>query len=396
MTGRGPTGPAGAPVRTAVVGLGWAAKSIWLPRLREHPSFAVTAVVDPSPAARAEVAHGRTGTRLLADVAELDRGMVDLAVVAVPNHLHSAVACRLLHMGIPVFLEKPVCLNSAEAQQLAVAEAAADGVLLAGSAARYRADIQVLREVIAKDLGRIRHVELSWVRARGVPNAGGWFTQRQFAGGGALLDLGWHLLDTIGPILGPVGFDQAVGTVSDDFVNNDSSRAAWRRDQPAGRQEDGDVEDTARGFLVTEDGVSVAIRASWASHEAHDVTLLRVDGSDGTATLRCTFGFSPNRRHGSTLTRVQDGITTEVALPDEEIGTEYLRQLDDLPALLADPASKGRTVEEVRRTISVIERIYRSAHKARADARSAIRTGRTDAYPSLLNTGSSHAAEPDR
>ncbi|MFD0430789.1 Gfo/Idh/MocA family protein [Streptomyces zhihengii] len=193
------------------------------PRLRRHPAFAVTSVVDPNPAARAEVPQDRTGTRLLADVSELSRDGTDLAVVAVPNHLHSAVACRLLRMGVPVFLEKPVCLNSAEAEQLAEAEQAGGAVLLAGSAARYRADVLALRRLIDRELGELRHVELSWVRARGVPDAGGWFTQRQFAGGGALVDLGWHLLDTVGPILGPVGFDQAVGTVSDDFVNSGSA-----------------------------------------------------------------------------------------------------------------------------------------------------------------------------
>ncbi|NEB02415.1 Gfo/Idh/MocA family oxidoreductase [Streptomyces sp. SID13726] len=358
------------PVRTSVVGLGWAAKSIWLPRLRQHPSFAVTSVVDPSPAARADIPQDRTGTRLLADVTELSADAVDLAVVAVPNHLHSVVACRILRMGIPVFLEKPVCLNSAEAEQLSAAEREGGAVLLAGSAARYRADVTALREVIERDLGEIRHVELSWVRARGVPSAGGWFTQRQFAGGGALVDLGWHLLDTVGPILGPVGFDQAVGTVSDDFVNDQSSGAAWRKDAPRPEDSAGDVEDTARGFLVTEDGVSVAIRASWASHEPYDTTRIRVDGSAGSATLRCTFGFSPNRRKGSSLVLVRDGTTTEIPLPEEEIGAEYLRQLDELPGLLVDPASQGRTVDEVRRTIAVIERIYRSARRARIGARS--------------------------
>ncbi|MYS44851.1 Gfo/Idh/MocA family oxidoreductase, partial [Streptomyces sp. SID5998] len=233
------------------MGLGWAAKSIWLPRLRQHPSFGVSFLVEPNQAAWSDVPQDRTGTRLLSDVSELRRDEVDLAIVAVPNHLHSAVACRVLRMGIPVFLEKPVCLNSAEADQLAAAEREGGAMLLAGSAARYRADVLALREVIQRDLGELRHIELSWVRARGVPSAGGWFTQRQFAGGGALVDLGWHLLDTVGPILGPVGFDQAVGTVSDDFVNDRSSEAAWREDAPREPDAAGDVEDTARGFLVT-------------------------------------------------------------------------------------------------------------------------------------------------
>lgn len=346
-------------VRVAVVGLGWAGRSIWLPRLVEHPDFDVVAVVDSEPVARATAARTWPGTRALADVSELDRNDVDLAVVAVPNHLHTTVACRLLAAGVPVFLEKPVCLSSAEADRLALAERDGGTVLLAGSAARYRADVLTLHETVAS-LGRLRHLDLAWVRSRGVPDAGGWFTRRDLSGGGALVDLGWHLLDTLTLLLGPVGFDQAVGTVSDDFLHNGAWSAAWRHDGPK-PDAGGDVEDTARGFLVSDTGVSVSLRASWASHEPLDYTAITVEGSNGSATLRCTFGFSPNRAGGSVLTLTRDGEAVPVAVPEEPIGAEYRRQLDELPALLADPASKGLVIEDARRTIGVIERLYDSA-----------------------------------
>lgn len=381
-----------APLRVAVVGLGWAGRSIWLPRLREHPRFAVTAVVDPDPAARAAVATdlapagqetdaagGASGSAELAVFADVDElaaagpARPDLAVVAVPNNRHADIAERLLAAGIPVFLEKPVCLSSAEADRLAAAEQAGDATLLAGSAARYRADVSRLYEVAAS-LGAIRHVDLAWVRARGIPDAGGWFTRREQSGGGALVDLGWHLLDTLTPLLGAVRFREVIGTTSDDFVNDGAWAAAWRHgDQPADGQPapeqpprvGGDVEDTARGFLVTEDGTSVALRASWASHEARDLTAITVEGTGGTVSLRCTFGFGPNRQDRSLLTLTRTGQTSPVTLPDEPIGAEYRRQLDELPAMLADPASRGRAIAEVRPTIAAIERFYACARASR-------------------------------
>lgn len=393
-----PQGDDAKPVRVAVVGLGWAARSIWLPRLAAHPAFDVVAAVDPRPEARAAVARGGAGAGaeagavagaravagadmvVLSEVDELAADMVDIAVVAVPNHLHCAVASRLLANGISVFLEKPVCLTSGEADRLAAAERAGGAVLLAGSAARYRSDVRSMIEFVAEHVGRIRHVELAWIRAQGVPDAGGWFTRRRLAGGGALVDLGWHLLDTVTPLLGPVGYDQVAGTTSDDFVNSRSRQAAWRGPEPVGadlgeesgerfgeRSDDnGDVEDTARAFLVTEGGVSVSLRASWASHEARDLTLIKVEGSAGTATLRCTFGFSPNRQDRSTLTCTRDGETFAIPVPAEPIGSEYDRQVDELPRLLADPDSRGRAIAETRRTIRVIERVYESARLARA------------------------------
>ncbi|MEU1484587.1 HAD-IA family hydrolase [Streptomyces sp. NPDC005752] len=347
-----------APVRVVVVGMGWAGREIWLPRLTGHPAFDVVAVVDP--------VAGPEDTEVprLGDVAEIVPGTVDLAVVAVPNHLHADIAEKLLARGIPVFLEKPVCLTSTEADRLAEAERGGGAVLLAGSAARYRADVRALYEQVSA-VGRIRHIDVSWVRARGVPDSGGWFTQTRLAGGGALVDLGWHLLDCVAPLLGPAAVTQVVGAVSDDFVNTSGARAGWRDRVPtAGKgATGGDVEDTVRGFLLTEDGVSVALRASWASHEARDVTRITVEGSAGVASLRCTFGFSPNREGGSGLTFTVDGETAQVPLEAEQIGAEYDRQLDELPGLLGDPGMTGRAVADARRTIGVIERLYASARQ---------------------------------
>ncbi|WP_320065561.1 Gfo/Idh/MocA family oxidoreductase [Micromonospora sp. RTGN7] len=348
-------------VRVAVVGLGWAGRELWLPLLREHTDFEVVAAVDADPASR-EAFTKATGVTAYPSVDALTARSVDLAVVAVPNYLHAQVAGALLAVGVSVFLEKPVCLTSAEVDVLAAAERGG-GMLLAGSAIRYRGDIEALRRILP-DLGDIRHVDLGWVRARGVPRAGGWFTRRDKAGGGVLFDLGWHLLDTLAFLLGPVRFTQVVGVTSDDFVNAGAWRAAWRRDQPGA--DTADVEDTARGFLVRDDGVSVALRASWASHEARDVSSIQVEGSAGTAELRCTFGFSPNREPEPVLTVTREGAATRLAVPTEQIGVEYRRQLDGLAAMLADPDNRGKAVAEARPIVRMIESFYTSARSARA------------------------------
>lgn len=379
------------PVRVAMVGLGWAANSIWLPRLREHPGFAVAALVDPDPAARARAVQDRTGTELLAGVDELDRNAVDLAIVAAPNHLHSTLACSVLANGIPVFVEKPVCLDSVEADRLAAAAAAGGGVLLAGSAARYRTDVLALRDLVPQ-LGTIRHVGLSWVRARGVPDAGGWFTNRELSGGGALVDLGWHLLDLLTPLLGPVRFERVLGTVSGDFVARAAMGAGWRGAQsgaaaPPRGPDRVDVEDTARAFLVTGEGVGISLRASWASHEPVDVTTVTIDGSAASATLRCTLGFSPNRLAASELTLAENGRVTPVPFQVEPVGAEYRRQVDELPRLLADRGAGERTAWEIRRTIAVIEQIYAAAspQQPAAGALRATRTPGRAARPALID-----------
>ncbi|GGV20847.1 Gfo/Idh/MocA family protein [Streptomyces spectabilis] len=351
-------------VRTAVVGLGWAGRELWLPRLRAHADFDVVAAVDTEPAARAAF-DAALGVPVHPTAGALTAEDVDLAVVAVPNHLHAEVAGALLGRGVPVFLEKPVCLTAAEADVLEAAERDGGATLLAGSAAPHRGDVAALAGLVP-DLGHVRHADLSWIRARGVPRAGGWFTRRDEAGGGVLFDLGWHLFDTLASLLGPVPFTQVVGVTSSDFVNAAAWGAAWRRDRPEAAGAPGDVEDTARGFLVRADGISVSLRAGWASHEALDVTRVQLVGSAGTAELRCTFGFSPNRHPASVLTLTREGTTTAVPVPDEPIGDEYRRQLDGLAAALKEPGSRGRAVGEARTTVRVIEDFYASARSAPA------------------------------
>ncbi|MGI5183692.1 Gfo/Idh/MocA family protein [Dactylosporangium sp. CA-152071] len=357
VAGRG-AGP--VPCRIALVGMGWAARSIWLPRLAGRAGLRLVAVVDRDPSAWAGVDLDDSVARHR-DLAGLDPGDVDLAVVAVPNHLHCEVACRLLDRGISVFLEKPVCLTSAEVTRLAEAERSAGATLLAGSAALYRSDLEALRRV-RPSIGRLRHVELAWVRARGVPSAGEWFTRRHLSGGGALIDLGSHLLDVGGALLGYSEVSRVVGTTSSLLINNQSWRAAWRDEQPPPAQEHrSDVEDTAYGFLVTAGGTGVSLRASWASHEVHDATTVVLEGIAGTATLRTTFGFSPNRLPRPVLTVARGGRVASVPLPEERIGVEYDRQLDDLPALLGDPAARGRAIRRAGWSIDVLERIYSCA-----------------------------------
>lgn len=332
-------------MRVAMVGLGWTGRQVWLPRLRRQPGITVVGAVDPEPVLRATTARGGAGVAVVAGIDELGPDAADLAVVTVPSARRVHVAAEILAAGIPVFLTKPLCHNRIEADLLAAAERAGGTVLLADNVNRHRTDVRTLHDLVGS-VGTPRHIDLSWVRARGR------------SASGALLDLGWHLLDAVAPVLGDATFRQVVATVSDDFVRGGPARASWRRGGANAA-----VEDTVRGFLVTDDGVSVALRASSASHELNESTLIRVEGADGSVTLRCVFGVGPEPARTSTLTWTHDGRSEVVDLPAAAIGEEYERQIAALPELLA-AATPGRAVDDARRTIEVVERLYASAGQA--------------------------------
>ncbi|WP_103349964.1 Gfo/Idh/MocA family protein [Amycolatopsis sp. CA-128772] len=348
-------------IRLALIGLGWAVRELWAPRILAHPGFTVVAVHDPDPAATAWAAARFPAARSLSDPGDLHGGDVDLAVVATPNHLHATTAIPLLERGIATFVEKPVCLSAEEAAALAAAERAGGALLLSGTAAWYRADVTALRELLP-ELGPLRSMELSWVRAAGVPAPGGWFTERRRAGGGALVDLGWHLITVGLRLVSWPRVTQVIGAVSADFLARSDAGATWRG-SPGGPERElapKDVEDTVRGVLALDGGPLVGITAAWASHAARDVTRVVLEGADARAELTCTFGLSPNGVRSS-LVLHRDGRAEPVEPAPDARGAEYRRQLDHLPALLRDPAQQGAAAAEVIRTIDMIERLYRSA-----------------------------------
>src|SRR5690349_3217416 len=96
-----------APVRLALIGLGWAVRELWAPRLSGHAGFTVVAVYDPDPSATAWAVARFPTARLLSEPGDLRPDEVDLAVIATPNHLHAATAISLLERGISTFVEKP-------------------------------------------------------------------------------------------------------------------------------------------------------------------------------------------------------------------------------------------------------------------------------------------------
>jgi oxidoreductase len=114
----------------------------------------------------------------------------------------------------------------------------------------------------------------------------------------------------------------------------------------------------------TENDVLLTVTAAWASHTSPDRTRIVVDGVLGRAELLCTFGFSTDRVPESELVLWRDGERIRIEVPREDVGAEYRRQLDLLPVLLADPGQPGAATAEVAGAISIVERIYASAHSA--------------------------------
>ena len=123
---------------------------------------------------------------------------VTAVVIGVPNSLHRDVALAALEADKDILLEKPMAMNLAECREIKQVAVARDRMLQLGFVHRYTAVGQGAQSVVeAGTLGDIYHARAHLNLRRAVPGLGKWFTTRSRAGGGAIMDVGVHLLDLV-------------------------------------------------------------------------------------------------------------------------------------------------------------------------------------------------------
>lgn len=344
-------------MRTLVVGLGWVAGEVWLPRLLAHPGFEVAGVVDTDPGAAQRLAGLLGDTPVWADHRAIPLDDIDVVFVLTPNHTHCSIGEWFLTRGRSVFLEKPAGTDIAQLEMLAAATTSGARLVLS-DAARKRADVGALRELVTSGvLGEPRLAEISWIRARGIPRAT-WFTERVSAGGGVLLDLGWHLIDLVHDLWSGPRLRGAAAIATSDFAGSEHWSAAWHgTGTPPAEGRVVDVEDRLAGFVST-DRFGLSVHVAWASHEVTDTTIVTLHGTDATARLVTTFGFSPRRVAEPALTVLRSGVAEAVALPASPVGAEYDAQLDALGAQLLDPSATAQSLTAARWVLAVVDALY--------------------------------------
>ena len=158
------------------------------------------------------VSHsGTSGDRLVRllgvgeSVTELDQVLrdpeVEAVFVASPNGLHARHAVAALEAGKAVLVEKPMAADLAGAHRMVRAAEKTGGYLHVGHMWRY--DIEATRihdEIGNGAIGKVYRTVSYGAHERWGPS--GWFSDARLSGGGALVDMGVHAIDTARYLLG--------------------------------------------------------------------------------------------------------------------------------------------------------------------------------------------------
>ncbi len=103
------------PLRVAVIGAGHLGR-IHARIAAGLEEIELVAVADPVDSARTSVAQ-EAQTRAVADYRELI-GQIEAAIIATPTMHHHAIGMELLGCGLPLLVEKPLALTTAQADDL--------------------------------------------------------------------------------------------------------------------------------------------------------------------------------------------------------------------------------------------------------------------------------------
>ncbi|NOZ64622.1 MAG: Gfo/Idh/MocA family oxidoreductase [Caldiserica bacterium] len=126
----------------------------------------------------------------------LEKEKLDAVSICTPNFLHASQSILSLEKGCHVLLEKPMATNTTEAREIVKKVKESGKILMMGMTWRFISHYSYLKRLAQQgEFGEIYYAHGKWLRRRGVPGLGGWFTTKKMSGGGPLVDIGVHALD---------------------------------------------------------------------------------------------------------------------------------------------------------------------------------------------------------
>lgn len=211
---------------------------------------------------------------------------IDAVVIAVPNKFHSPLAVQALQEGKHVVLEKPMAINAEAAKKIVRAQREAKQTLIVPHQMRWEPFALQAKKLLDEDaFGKVYHAKTGWFRRKGIPGWGTWFTQAEVSGGGALIDIGVHMLDLSLYLMGnPQPVSVSAATYA-EFGPEKRGIGTWGTPNWDGNF---NVDDLACAFIKMDNGSTLSLDVSWAINGSVEQNgpFLHLFGSKAGATIR--------------------------------------------------------------------------------------------------------------
>lgn len=295
---------------------------------------------------------------------------IGVVAVTAPNVLHEPIVMAALEAGKPVYCEKPLSTTLDSARRMTEAAEAAGVVTMVGFNFLRNPMIRLARELIdAGEIGEVvsfrgRHAE-NYMSNPDAPHS----FRTDPDGGGALADIGSHIISMARYLLGPI-----------TRVSGQSQTIHKTRPVAPGSTERAPVlvDDTTQALLAFECGAQGSIEANWAATGRTMDLSWEISGTQGALRfsqeqmneLQLCKGFAGGRTSG--FTRIESGpshppFSNFCPAPGHHLGFNDLKVIEVAELVHALGGSKN-TGPDFREAYDVQKVVSRIAESCRVNA----------------------------
>lgn len=347
--------------RVAIIGAGTVVQLGHIPFLRAIPNASIEALVDVNGERAAQVAAEANIPQVFTDYNEmLAQVQPDVVVVATPNVFHKPMTLAALAAGAHVLCEKPLALTHADAKEMLAAAEAAGKILTVGTHYRWSDPVRAAKaHVDGGFFGEIYAARTVWHRRAGIPGYGSWFTNKDLAGGGALLDIGIHALDRALFLMGYPEPATVTGATFAKFGPRGMGLGGWGVEHAAPSSNARfDVDDLAWAFVRFKNGAVLQFQVAWATHLDNQF-FTEIYGTEGGARMGDKEGIELFKDLNGQAVTIDPEIPTTKDSSYGRLVQNFIRYLD------GDPTARIITPRESLIAVQIIEGILRSAETGR-------------------------------
>lgn len=239
----------------AVIGYGMSAKVFHIPLIQVLPEFKLYAIVQRTPKHNDDAEKDHPGIKSYRSSEEMvqDSGIEVVVVTTAPTS-HFELGKLALEHGKHVIVEKPFTPSSKDAKELIAIAKKHDRLLTVYQNRRWDTDFLTLSKLLEqKSLGRVVEFETHFDRHRPeAPDPESTWKAKLLPGGGAVYDLGTHLIDQAVVAFGLP--DRITGFVGSQREHNP-----------------GEVEDSCTVLLHYNSGLLATVKAAVVSPEENQL-----------------------------------------------------------------------------------------------------------------------------
>ena len=339
-------------IKWGIIGCGGIADRRTLPGMMLSDKVELVAVMDANKEV-AEKCKEKYGAKYAFDKFEdvLAVSEIDAVYIASPVFFHKEQAIKAAQAKKHILLEKPVALTVSDAEEIKKACEENNVKISIGFLMRFHGYHQKIKEIIAE--GKIGEI----VSMRGqftcwYPDIdGAWRQKKAMSGGGALVDMGIHVIDLIHYISGLKAVEVA----------------AFNQTQTFGYE----VDDSSNLIMKMDNGAVAYVDSNFNIPDAASVAKLEIYGTKGSIVATGTLAqdevgdvkiliSDDNLEYDASQQR---GELVPVSLEGTPLGNMYTKEVEGLCDAIINNSSVPVSVESAIYDQKVIEAAYKSSEE---------------------------------